>query len=993
MRRQLIWALLLALGSAGLVSAQVASTGRIVVIVEGQDGSRLPGATVLASSKDGFSKREAVTNSEGEATLGALEPSAQYVVSSTLTGFNTVKQESILVRSGQTTTLRFTLNVSAITEEITVTGETPVVDTTSATTGQDITLALTESLPLGRAYQSYLQLVPGVSPDDPDAPGNPASKSGVNYSDIRGEVGISTDNFYYLDGINVTDPYTGTFGANLNTEIIQEQKVLTGGIPAEFVGTPGLVSSVITKSGSNEFHGSANYSFQNDSLVRADKNAPDQTFSTKATAFALGGPIVKDKAWFFGSYRYTNRTDDVATLDTRELIRTVENTQNQWYGKGTWSLTKNDTLSFTFISDPTDITGSRDRTVTNARDAGRVQGGNNYTGAFSHLFRNAIVDLRYSKHNGEVSQISLIREPRNSVSFAPGDVRSIEDEQLGGAGVDAIDTRDSESYSGSLQWNLDRHTVKAGVEYAKNLQFNDDIYIGPLFTSLASHLSGSTAADVIEFSTLVFDATNPSDYGGFIRTIDGLPNRASFYAAYDVDHDGTISQDELGSALVFNSTAGNPNGLVNYSRIAQVATGPQNFKNTGLSLFVQDSVRLGRLNINAGLRAEKYKHFGTDGSVTQEFEWTFAPRISAAYDVTGDGKMKLSAYYGKYYDPIRLNMTQFGGTFGGTVLEEQVFANGQWVNYRTRGGAQQADALFAPTTKTPWTDDLQFSYQVDLGHSMSVEALYTKRRTRDILEDYDLELYAYGVDGVSTIYPGDINHPDSLWLGLDYFGYAQNPGSNFVIATLAGGERNYQGIELSFRKRYSNNWQALAAYTYNKADGNSNSDSNADFQGDVLFLDPRAPNQQADQPGSIKHVFKAAASYKFDFGLEFGGFYRWNSGTLASNTFRASSRNLPIRVASTAQFEFAGFNNRWIAPGTVGTFENPSWGQFDLRVQYRRKFGRIGGAISADMINVFDFQDSIRNQDLVAGLGGIVYGEPIRYNPPGRFLLGARLTF
>src|SRR5690606_40379480 len=113
------------------------------------------------------------------------------------------------------------------------------------------TLELTESLPTGRSYQSYLQLVPGVMPDDPQVPGNPASKSGLNYSDIGGEVGVSRDNVYYFDGINVTDPLTGTFGANLNTEIIQEQKVITGAIPAEFVGAPGLIANVVTKSGSN----------------------------------------------------------------------------------------------------------------------------------------------------------------------------------------------------------------------------------------------------------------------------------------------------------------------------------------------------------------------------------------------------------------------------------------------------------------------------------------------------------------------------------------------------------------------------------------------------------------------------------------------------------------------------------------------------------------------------------------------------------------------
>ena len=105
----------------------------------------------------------------------------------------------------------------------------------------------------------------------------------------------------------------------------------------------------------------------------------------------------------------------------------------------------------------------------------------------------------------------------------------------------------------------------------------------------------------------------------------------------------------------------------------------------------------------------------------------------------------------------------------------------QWVTYRTRGGPVEQDAFFSPTTKTPYTDDLQLGYQVDLGHNMSFDALYINRRTRDILEDYDLALYADPPTARPTI-PGPIDDPDSLFLGLDYFGYTENPGSNFVIA-------------------------------------------------------------------------------------------------------------------------------------------------------------------------------------------------------------------
>ena len=288
---------------------------------------------------------------------------------------------------------------------------------------------------------------------------------------------------------------------------------------------------------------------------------------------------------------------------------------------------------------------------------------------------------------------------------------------------------------------------------------------------------------------------------------------------------------------------------------------------------------------------------------------------------------------------------------------------------------------------TPYTDDLQIGYGVDLGNNMSFDAQYFNRRTRDILEDYDLELYA-DPNG----YPGPINDPNSLFLGYEYFGYTSNPGSNFVIGTLAGGKRDFNGLEFVFRKRFANRWQLLTSYNWLDAKGNTNSDSNADFQGDDLYLDPRAPNQFARQPGLIPHIFKAAGSYMTKVGVELGAAYRWNAGTVASRTRLASQRNLPI---FGDPFPFAGITTvDWIPADTVGALENPSWGQLDLRVQYKKRFTPgFGTEFFVDMFNITDNQDSTRNQDLVAGSGATAFGAPIRFNDPRRFFLGARLTF
>jgi hypothetical protein len=641
------------IGAANLVLAQASSTGTVMVVVEATDGSRLPGATVTAAAADVATRRTAVADSQGQALLLNLTPSANYTVTTELSGFTTTRNERILVRSGQQTSLTVALPVSSQTEEITVTADTPLVDTTSAVTGTDITLELTESLPTGRSYQSYLQLVPGVMPSDT---GNPASKSGLNYSDIGGDVGQSSDNFYYFDGINVTDPVTGTFGANLNTEIIQEQKVITGGIPAEFVGTPGLISNVITKSGSNRFTGSVNYFFQNTNLAADNQNGPSDEFGTRDNGYTFGGPIARDRAWFFGSYRYNNREDDVSTLDTQQFLRSVDNTQHQGFAKGTWGPTNNDLISFTYLSDPTEITGRRERDITNARDRGQEQGGHRYGGLYTRVAGNVLFEIGANKHNGEVSQFSAIREAQNSILFQGSDIRTLEDEQLGGFGQDLTNERDTTGVRGSMSYTTGRHTVKGGLDWSQNDNFRDTLYLdSAIYESVAAKYAGAgvTAANIVagSWNRLAFDHSNPSDFGGFIRTIDARSDRARFYGLYDLNRDGTISQTELGQALVFNSAAGNPQNAINYDRTFQSATGPQETSSRGLSFFVQDSMTFDRFTFNVGVRAERWEHFATTGENIYTFPWEFAPRLSAVYDLLGDGRHRVSGYYGRYYDP------------------------------------------------------------------------------------------------------------------------------------------------------------------------------------------------------------------------------------------------------------------------------------------------------------------------------------------------------
>jgi hypothetical protein len=161
----------------------------------------------------------------------------------------------------------------------------------------------------------------------------------------------------------------------------------------------------------------------------------------------------------------------------------------------------------------------------------------------------------------------------------------------------------------------------------------------------------------------------------------------------------------------------------------------------------------------------------------------------------------------------------------------------------------------------------------------------------------------------------------------------------------------------------------------------------------VIFLDPRAPNQYATQPGLIRNLLKGAGSYTFPFGLQLGGTFTWNSGTVASRTFLSSGRNLPLRVTAAEAYSFAGVTSRWLAEDSVGSLTNPSWGQIDLRAQYTVPAGPSNLEFFVDLFNVANSQGAVRNQDLVAGSGGKAFGDEILWVNPRRAFLGARVKF
>jgi hypothetical protein len=957
------------LGLSG--TAFALDTGGLKIKVTDANGSPISGATVLVEAPDTLVSKNAVTDADGFVTLRGLDASNQYTVSINGANIQSFEATNVRVTTEKTLNLSYQIgDMSADMEKITVSGRSmAAIDTTSATTGLDITLDMTESLPTGRSYQSYLQLTPGVKPS---ATGNPSSKSGVNYSDGGGTTGQSTDNVYYIDGVNVTDNSSGTFGGNINSEIIQEQQVITGALPAKYAGGGGLVSRVVTKSGGNEFHGSVNYYLQNDSLV-GDYDNPEKAsagFSTFDTAVTLGGPIIQDKLWFFASYQVKNRKDDVANPDTGEISRSVENESTLGFGKLTWQATEDDRLVVTYFNDPTDISGRRDFDVLSNRDRSRTSGGDNYKIDYSHTWDDVVVNAGYMSHESELSDLSKDKSTRNDVAYLANAASVTQtDTDLGGLGSDTLRDRNKSSSYINVEYYLDTdfgfHTIEAGYATETNENITNLAYTGDSaqYTSIAAADAGVTFAEY-------------TDGAGWVGNID-LSNDDTPRIA-----EGAGIDEADVASIVFDSTAGNPTNDVNAYRIIQTQQAESKLETKGQTVYLQDKIIIDNLTLNIGFRAEKWDHYASTGAKIFSFDWDIAHRLSAIYDIDGDGDSKVWVFAGRYYDPVRTDMTSFAGNLTGSVREEQVFVNGAWETFRTRGGVGTQDAFFAPTTKTPYTDEYLIGYSKNLTEDTNVSVTYTNRKTRDILEDYDLGVYTEGgqLDG------------SSLALPLSYFGYTENPGSNYVLATLEGGKRDYQGVEVSFNKLRSDNWTMRASYTYNDAQGNSNSDGNADLQGDFYYLDPRAPNMYDDQPGNIEHSARVFGTYFFDNGLEIGAIYNWNSGTLYNKATNVYGRYVPLR--ETSSYDFGGYDGTWIAPGNVASESTPAYGTLDMRIKYNYDFADDYSAeFFLDIFNVLDDQATIEEEAFIAGSGSFDFGQAKDWVEPRRFYLGAKLIF
>ncbi len=1004
---------------AGSTVMYAQETGTLVVTVKDQAGKPVANATLSASSPTQIGGARVMrTDAQGRARFGLLYP-GEFSVQVSASGFNSATIRNL--RVGISGTAAAEVKLAPISQAVVeVVSSSAAVDPVAATTATRLGLDTVDSLPTARTYTDYIKLVPGVIAS-PDAGNDPVVAGSIGRDNTG--VGGAKNNTYILDGMDSTDPYTGKSGTKFNSEIIQEQEIKTGGITAE-VGSRGggLVSNVVTKSGSNNWSGSLNYYFQNDSLVASTAThvkTKIKKFNSYDTAFTFGGPIIKDRLWFFSSIQLLHTETKGEFNPTAVTTPTPKNAKSDTtasFFKLTWAPTSSDALELSYNGDPTKDKSFGDALNVPSFDFDRETGGSRFAVKYDRDFGSTfhITAKAYQTENKtEISPVSNARRvdlifpddgPAYGLPEGSGDVSNYQ-KQLGGLGwyTNTTRTKDGFDLDGTLLVSnlAGEHVFKAGVSMfteGRKQKLNngyggdyENLVYGaghtPTLGDVENDFTGASWADGYAPDSVLgprFDAgTLPADLMAYLNSLPGADGAAK------VRNIPMATPDPLG-----------PAGSYLQYRIQGLRTGTATVKRKAQEFFLQD---VWSINTNwsttLGVRFNKDNYYADDGAKLHATELNVAPRFALTWTPTAT--TKLFATYGRYFEPIKLDMVNFAGSFA-NARSEQLWVGGslnRWVDVRQRGGRETVDAMMAPTLQSPYTDEARLGYEQDLGKGWVFEALYTHRTDKRIVEDFDL-LYTdpSTVPNAGGTTPARIaavlgntaayweNYLRSLAIPLSHFGFTTAPSNvNYVLANLPGGERKFDIIDLTIRRNYTNGWTGMFSTTFTKAKGNSLSSGDADFQGDSVRVDPRTPWMNGTLIGSIDRQFKGYLAYTiqegFLKGLNIGGTGTYLSGQHYTAGLGAYGRILQGPFIS-------GFDRE---PGMrVG----PSYMNFDARIKYGFTFAtKFKGEVFVDIFNVLNKQGATAIEESVNAASGGALGDDIRWQRPRRFYLGARISF
>lgn len=1002
--------------------AYAAGDGNISVAVVSTAGQPIAGATVTITSPTQIGgARSEVTDKDGKTRFLRLTP-GHFRVVVTAKDFQTVtiNNVDVLVDQTQSVNARLAPVGTAVVE---VFSTISAVDTTTVTAGTQLTQEELSNLPVVRNQLATLNLAPGVV----SVGGNPALAAGLN-RDNFGNNG-ARNNTYMVDGIDVTSPESGLLRTTIAPELVASQDIKTGAITAEYTARAGLFSNTTTISGSNDWSGGLTYYYRSSDWWNAVGRGrlavvPSEV---KDTTVYFSGPIIKDRLWIVASGQTvkesgTIKVDPTATLTPGETRTSTLNDEQRYFVKMTWNIAQGHTLVGGFSRNPGKFDNLSAPKTPTSQATQTERGGNNYNLSYTWQDPRFILDARFLRHEETDTTQALYTTlgPQVTMQTDPiaGSVPSIQ-RIFGNASAGT--GRKYQVDNGRLDFTylfdaFGSHTLKLGIQQGKS-QLTQSIFI-----------SGGAWYETLGPVGNVAGGPGPTfgyvdkNYSGFVpgtgsRMLTAVNGGAypTVLAALDSNKDGVVSLAELGAyqfSELYDATKPYM-GYMGYRRnLASRATSTPKMETQGG--YIQDQWQMGTWTFSPGVRFDSYEYKADNGTSLFKTGLNWAPRLGLTWDVKGNGRSKAYAYFGRYIDPIKLDMVRFTGSLTSSVQTEDIRLAGVWVTENTRGGSKTVDAVFADSFKLPKTDEFRMGFAQDFGNAWSAEATYTYRRDYDIVEDWDPTLYAdanaleaearsvfkLGNGAYSTLSSAGkaaIDAYRALVIDPNFFaggGYtgAQNIARvnggtlNFVLANLPGGFRYYNTFDVTVTRRLQDHWGGFVTYSKIRATGNTNSSGNADYQGDLARFDPRLTYNNGSLEGSLEWMAKAYVYYKWDSGVTLGATYNVVSGYHYSDSQAFSSRLL-LRVPSDPNM---------LNTETLGTFMSPRYDTLDAHIQYDFKmWQRLKGSVYLDVFNFFNKQQATDTAAVsnFAGSGNVGVGQAYAYVPPRRWNLGVKIAF
>ncbi len=827
-------------------------TGRIVGQVTGMEGLPMPGVTVTASSDAVMGgSRTAVTGETGAYRFAALPPGV-YSVKAELNGFQTGTIEGVNVSIGGTGTADFIMQAE-FSDELVVTSESPLLDATSSAVPATYSADFLKNLPTTRNFYDIISVSPDVSLATEDSDRVVAGGSNVQ------------SNNWFIDGIETTAPETGTAWIGVNPDAIQEVQVMHIGAPAEYGNMLGAAMNVVTKSGSNEVKGGVNaYWFDNslvDSQIDYGEDFPEyvQNEFWDVTA-TLGGPVVKDKLWFFAAFEYWR---DNHTYPGSDPETNPTQYQDRYDLKLSWRINDANLVDVKGYADKWGYPAAASLYSTPSASAGEigddVMWGLNYQGIFSD---RTFMEVRYTGWTANDDNLSQTGSTEAAyIDYSPPG---------GGPTI----------YFGGYwyPWTYDTSIDQLSVSVST---FADDFIAGDHDFKFGIQASKGESATKLAVSA------SGSYY---------------YHYTYNYDYYGTIYPYEY------------------YYRVDGLPYFYGNEQNS-ISAFVDDSWSLSSsVTLNIGVRYDYHKgvipsfpRLAPDGEPTDVmipgvdpvFTWNnFSPRLGLAWALGAEQKAVLRASFGVYYDgnvggnwnaPAPFAPTQFayyGESFDGPWDDEP--------SWTWSPGANNVD----PDLKAPRTLQYSVGFEQAFGDNYSFGITGVYKDTKDLVGWEVMD------DGVYEDLPWTDPFTGDQYTLLDPIVYPTVRKGNGPGYTVDGFIPNYWqeywAMILTFDRRFSDFWSMQASYTYSESTGliaaymsqyqsnplygsRSGSDPNS-------FLNANGQLLQGDRP----HMFRVQANFQLPWNMNANTLVNLQSGRPYARLFRLPTTTRPNAVVAPA---------------------------------------------------------------------------------------------